>query len=262
MWMKEDSRQALNWEEALMYAEKLEYAGYSDWRLPNAKELQSLVDYSRAPDAGTPTQVGPAIDPVFESTDISLTEEPEYAFYWSGTTHLDGPEANYAVYLAFGRATGWMQVPPNSGNYVLWNVHGAGAQRSDPKSGNPEDFPYGHGPQGDVIRIYNYVRAVRSIGTSTGTGTPWVPGNLLLEQNYPNPFNPSTTIRYSLPGRTETRLDVRDAYGRTVSTLVDGIMEAGSHTVTWDAAGQASGMYFCTLTAGARTAHIRMLLLR
>jgi len=40
-------------------------------------------------------------------------------------------------------------------------VHGAGSQRSDPKSGNPADYPYGFGPQGDVIRIFNYVRLVR-----------------------------------------------------------------------------------------------------
>jgi hypothetical protein len=44
----------------------------------------------------------------------------------------------------------------------IWqDVHGAGAQRSDPKSGNPADYPTGHGPQGDVVRIYNYVRPVR-----------------------------------------------------------------------------------------------------
>jgi len=41
------------------------------------------------------------------------------------------------------------------------DVHGAGAQRSDPKIGNPADYPQGHGPQGDAIRIYNYVRLVR-----------------------------------------------------------------------------------------------------
>ena len=41
------------------------------------------------------------------------------------------------------------------------DVHGAGAQRSDLKTGNPEDYPYGRGPQGDAIRIYNYVRCVR-----------------------------------------------------------------------------------------------------
>ena len=56
-----------------------------------------------------------------------------------------------------------MEMPPDSGNMVLVDVHGAGAQRSDPKSGDPDDYPYGFGPQGDVIGIYNYVRCVRDI---------------------------------------------------------------------------------------------------
>jgi len=56
-----------------------------------------------------------------------------------------------------------MEMPPNSGNYVLQDVHGAGAQRSDPKSGDPADWPHGNGPQGDVVRIYNYVRVVRDV---------------------------------------------------------------------------------------------------
>ncbi len=41
------------------------------------------------------------------------------------------------------------------------DVHGAGAQRSDPKSGDPSDWPTGNGPQGDAIRIYNFVLLVR-----------------------------------------------------------------------------------------------------
>ncbi len=41
------------------------------------------------------------------------------------------------------------------------DVHGAGAQRSDPKVGDPDNWPEGRGPQGDVIRIYNHVRCVR-----------------------------------------------------------------------------------------------------
>ena len=48
-----------------------------------------------------------------------------------------------------------------STTYHFTDVHGAGAQRSDPKTGDPAGFPHGHGPQGDVIRIYNYVRCVR-----------------------------------------------------------------------------------------------------
>ena len=61
----------------------------------------------------------------------------------------------YAVYIAFGKAQGKM-------NGVLYDVHGAGAQRSDPKTGDPNEFSQGHGPQGDCVRIYNYLRLVRN----------------------------------------------------------------------------------------------------
>jgi hypothetical protein len=162
MWSKTDSGVGLNWQAALAWiqAKNAErYLGHSDWRLPNAKELQSIVDYTRAPAV---TQ-SPAIDPVFQTTRLS---DGEYPFFWSSTTHLDGPSDRCglaAVYVAFGRALGWMQFPPGFGEYRLMDVHGAGAQRSDPKSGNPAAFPHGRGPQGDVIRIDNFVRAVRSL---------------------------------------------------------------------------------------------------
>ena len=64
-----------------------------------------------------------------------------------------------ASYVAFGEALGWMQSP--WGGFTLMDVHGAGAQRSDPKVGDPSEYSYGRGPQGDVVRIYNYVRCVR-----------------------------------------------------------------------------------------------------
>ncbi len=161
MWQKADSGQGMNWQQALDYAEKLALAGHDDWRLPNAKELQSLVDYTRSPVASDAVQRGPAIDPVFQTTRL---EDGEHPFYWSSTTHLDGPPdraGGAAVYVAFGRATGWMQFPPGRGEYRLLDVHGAGAQRSDPKVGDPSAFPHGRGPQGDVIRINNFVRCVR-----------------------------------------------------------------------------------------------------
>ena len=47
MWTKADSGGTANWEKALGYPKKLKYARYDDWRLPNAKELQSIVDYTR-----------------------------------------------------------------------------------------------------------------------------------------------------------------------------------------------------------------------
>jgi len=262
MWMREDSQEGMNWEDALSWAEDLELAGYDDWRLPNAKELQSIVDYSRAPDATESSAVGPAIAPLFSITSIGTTAEPEYPFYWTGTTHLDGPEPTYAAYVCFGRATGWMEVPPNSGNYQLWNVHGAGAQRSDPKDGDPADYPRGHGPQGDVIRIFNYVRAVRDVDATTAIEQPPLPQGLLLQQNYPNPFNPATTIRFSLPAAGEIRLVIHDALGRHVVTLTDGWMEAGTHECRWDASGLPSGAYCCRLSSPAGTRTIMMSLMK
>jgi hypothetical protein len=169
MWTQDDSETGLNWEEALSWVAQKNtdsYLGYDDWRLPNAKELQSIVDYTRSPE----TTNSAAIDPLFTCSVITDEDgEDNYPFYWTGTTHANMQvNGKYAVYVSFGEALGWMEMPPNSGNFQLLDVHGAGAQRSDPKSGDPGDWPYGHGPQGDVIRIYNYVRLVRDIqSTST-----------------------------------------------------------------------------------------------
>jgi hypothetical protein len=151
-WEKGDSGKGMDWKAALAWAEKRnadKYLGHADWRLPNAKELQSIADYSRVP----------AIDPVFACTAIKGEGgEKDYPFYWASTTHLDNMGG---VYVAFGRALGWMEMPRGSGQYKLLDVHGAGAQRSDPKSGSAAAYPRGKGPQGDVIRIDNFVRLVR-----------------------------------------------------------------------------------------------------
>jgi len=169
MWLQADNGQGLDWQSALDYAEGLVFAGRDDWRLPNAKELQSIVDYTRSPD----TTRSAAIDPRFTATEITNEAgQRDYPSYWTGTTHASSDGRGAAgIYVAFGRAMGYT-------NGAWRDVHGAGAQRSDPKDGNPADFPHGRGPQGDAIRIYNHVRAVRDAAevvptvTSTATDTP------------------------------------------------------------------------------------------
>ena len=160
MWAQDDSGIAepagLNWAEALAHVRTMNAAshlGHDDWRLPSAKELQSIVDYGRSPD----TSGSAALDPVFAATSITNEAgQEDYAFYWTSTTHASAAGGGSGAYVAFGRSPGYM-----NGSWV--DVHGAGCQRSDPKAGDPADYPTGHGPQGDAIRVYNMVRLVRDI---------------------------------------------------------------------------------------------------
>lgn len=162
MWDKNDSKTSMSWEEAFKWVEEKNsenYLGYSDWRLPNAKELQSIVDYERSPQETNSA----AIDPIFNISEI--TDEggnPNYPFFWTSTTHENMRNGGSAVYICFGEALGFLK-DRRTKKTNLVDVHGAGAQRSDRKVGNPDDFPYGHGPQGDVVRIKHYVRIVRDI---------------------------------------------------------------------------------------------------
>jgi len=193
MWCKDDSGEGLNWQDALAYVQQKNqenHLGHSDWRLPNAKEMQSILDYSRSPQ----TSNSAAIDPVFNISEIiDESGELNYPFFWTGTTHASSNgNAGFGVYVCFGEALGFMEMPPGSGNYYLVDVHGAGAQRSDPKSGNPDSFPFGHGPQGDVVRIFNFVRLVRDTESSTGYDEFNQNKNML--DVYPNPCESQLSV--------------------------------------------------------------------
>jgi hypothetical protein len=94
-----------------------------------------------------------------------------------------------------------------------------------------------------------------------------VPAELRLEQNVPNPFSRTTTIRYSVPRAQRVRLEIYDAAGRQVVSLVDGPVGPGWGEVTWDARDRnrravASGAYFCRLSAAEGRSVSRMIVLR
>ncbi len=180
MWVKADSGSdafrdqfdgftnsdgSMNWEEALAFCDSLTYAGYSDWRLPNAKELHTILDYTRSPDFTGSA----AIDPTFDTSPIIAENgERDWPFFWTSTTFNPGMDA---IIICFGEALGYLD-----GEFM--DVHGAGCQRTDAKTGSPS---YGFGPQGEVRRVYNFVRPVRDSGNGkSGDHAAILPVQVLL----------------------------------------------------------------------------------
>jgi hypothetical protein len=170
MWQQEDSA-ADDFEDAIDTCENATTGSHSDWRLPNAKELHSIVDYTKSPEQDN----SPSIDTTyFNST--SFTNEAgdtDWGQYWSSTALLGYTKKGAsAAYITFGRALGYID--------GFEDVHGAGAQRSDYKelskqtsASNITEYTadadctfgttaYTAGPQGDIKRAnHNYVRCVR-----------------------------------------------------------------------------------------------------
>jgi hypothetical protein len=137
MWLASDACVAMEWKEALSWSEDLDYAGYTDWHLPDVKELQSLVDY-----AGS----YPAIDNTYFTCTELAQDNPNYYFWTSTSAYFSpaDPTYYYAWYVAFGFAIG------DDGD-----SHGAGAVRFSPKYEESTAFCEG----GD--NMTNSVRAVR-----------------------------------------------------------------------------------------------------
>lgn len=88
------------------------------------------------------------------------------------------------------------------------------------------------------------------------------PASCRLYQNYPNPFNPGTSIGFELNEGSFVTLRIFNVAGEEVTTLVNGMMPAGPHTVRWDAAGLPSGVYYFDLKAGSFTEMKKMVLLK
>ena len=211
MWQKADDGNDRNWEDALAYAEGLSLEGHDDWRLPNAKELQSIVDYTRCPDfSGTA-----AIDPVFDITEVNdyHGNPGHYPYFWTSTPHIDKSPTSRnplnrfqtAVYLTFGEAHGEI-------GSALLDVHGAGSQRSDPKAGSRSVYPKSAGPQGDIVNVYNHVRCVRNLMTSKVTQLEKTPQISI----FPNPANGDINLSLNFNYTGWLNLKIIDNLGKTI----------------------------------------------
>jgi|GEM_PF-2046986 len=105
---------------------------------------------------------------------------------------------------------------------------------------------FGYQPDGKLeLVLKNEAPVLTSVNEEKDT-----PSQLRLDQNYPNPFNPSTNITFSLPKTGDVRVQVFDLLGKHVSTLVDGTLIAGEHSVRFDGSTLSSGIYIYLIDSG------------
>jgi hypothetical protein len=162
---------------------------------------------------------------------------------------------------------GWVKISPDTtsdsnpvgnGSYITWmDTNPMGYWRIDVYDGVMVHNLTGHGSygypvidtNGDVVWsdgswIYMASRSTTSISEHNE-----MPQSYELLQNYPNPINPSTVIRFSLPQAGNATLRVYDVLGKEITTLKNGLMTAGDHSVEFkaDELGLQSGVYFYRL---------------
>jgi hypothetical protein len=89
-----------------------------------------------------------------------------------------------------------------------------------------------------------------------------IPVTTALHQNYPNPFNPTTAIKFDLATAGNVKLNVYNYNGQLVKSLVNGTMNAGYHTVNFDAANLAAGVYYYTMETAGKAMTQKMVLVK
>lgn len=174
--------------------------------------------------------------------------DPELAFHQVGT-----PDSNIVYWLdvqarpeEIGPAFGWKT------SLDHWNDDAVWGNGMEPYPGPWYDlvYPLGHDMEGASIDLAFRIRS------HYGTDVPDepAPAKYGLYQNVPNPFNPATSIRFDVPaGGGNVTIEVFDAAGRRVATVLDRFEQEGRRSVTWfgrDDNGHElpSGVYFCKLT--------------
>lgn len=116
----------------------------------------------------------------------------------------------------------------------------------------------------------NFIGATDSLCLATDvdeTGEELLPEEFSLFQNYPNPFNPSTTIKFSIPKRSDVTIQIYNVLGQEVAMLVNERLSAGEHSVSWNGLNYkgesaATGVYFYRLIAGQNQLTREMILIK
>ena len=131
------------------------------------------------------------------------------------------------------------------------------------KSGDKLQFKVWDASSNELISVQSENEIVwQDLGVTVVNLTSIMPKTISLENAYPNPFNPVTTLNFSLPESQDVMIQIYNLQGRVVETLIDGAVEAGYHTATWNADYHASGVYFVKMMAGEFISTQKLMLIK
>jgi hypothetical protein len=165
-----------------------------------------------------------------------------YSVVAFGTNVIAGTDSS--VYFSSNNGVSWVQHNEGMGNRAVLSLIIV------------EDYVYAGAYQGSVWkRPLSELVGINNVTTET-------PEQFSLSQNYPNPFNPTTNIKFSLPVSGYTTLNVYDAGGKLISTMVNSDLKAGIYKVDFNGAGLASGIYFYRLTSKGYFKTMKMILIK
>ncbi len=140
--------------------------------------------------------------------------------------------------------------------------------------GMPDDWETAHGlnpnDSTDAIQVApdgytyveNYINSLVPQNILAFKKANKAPAEFALLQNYPNPFNPVTTIEFSTPKTSKIKLEVFDLLGRKVSVLINGVSNAGNHSITFNGAALSSGVYIYRLSTPQQIISRKMILMK
>jgi len=114
---------------------------------------------------------------------------------------------------------------------------------------------------GNLLNTNGTIKSVQASDVNGNLYAAKIVPSAFSVRNYPNPFNPSTAIEMALPVASNWTVSVYNVAGQKVFET-SGYNEAGTHQVEWNAAAQASGIYFYKVDAGKFSATKKMVLLK
>ncbi len=167
--------------------------------------------------------------------------------YWKTVSELN----NYGFDIECQEYTEWIKVG---------FVEGFGSTNS------PKEYSFMHKPQSDG-KIRYRLKQIDRDGAYTYSKELEInfvlsPTSYFIDQCYPNPFNPSTTIGFGIPKPSFVNLNIYNALGQEIATLVSDKLQKGSYQRKWDASAMPSGVYFYRIQAGEFVQTKKMFLLK